>query len=73
MKVNTHPESIPTLSHGPPKDTRKRHIVERVGGPESKLFSRVALCGKKMKELLLNHSGEICQECVDEQKRRPRR
>ena len=54
------------------KDNRKRHIVKRLTPlgflpPE---YSDTALCGEKVQELLKNHNGEICQECVDEQRRR---
>ena len=69
----TKTETKPQLDTGSPTDERKRHIVERIGGPESKKFSRTALCGYKASELLLEHSGDICQKCVDIQKQRPRR
>jgi len=46
-----------------------RHIVEnnRDGTPQD-----AALCGYLWDRLNVEHNGEICQECVEEQKRRPR-
>lgn len=54
------------------KDARLRHFVERLT-PKGQMpvrFSDVALCGAKVQDFV-EHNGTICQECIDEQKRRP--
>lgn len=48
---------------------RPRHIVEnnRDGTPQDK-----ALCGWLWDRINVAHNGTICQDCVEEQKRRPK-
>ena len=68
-KTKTKPDTtVPT------KDARKRHIIERTSpiGITPPLYSRTALCGEVMREMVIEHNGEICQECVDIQKKKPR-
>lgn len=50
-------------------DNRLRHIAERKA-PDSKRFNKTALCGAKVKDIHVEHNGEICQKCVEELKRR---
>ena len=58
----------PTTTSGTKTD-RPRHYVEynRDGTPQD-----VTLCGERWDRLNVQHNGSICQECVDEQKRRPK-
>lgn len=47
-------------------DDHRRHFVERLT-PEGYLparYAKKALCGTEVKDLV-EHNGEICQECVD--------
>lgn len=55
-------------------DKQRRHIVQRLtpNGHVPPLYARFALCGKEVKEILLNHGEDICQECVDIMSKVPR-
>ena len=55
------------------KDARVRHYVERLTpkGVKPPLYSKLALCGEEVKEVVLDHSGAVCQACIDESQRRP--
>lgn len=54
------------------KDDRVRHIVERLSpkGVEPIAYSKVALCGYRIRELVETYSEEICQKCVDIQRKK---
>ena len=49
---------------------RPRHIVEL--DRETGQYQDRTLCGELWDRLHPGHNGSICQECVDEQRRRPR-
>lgn len=73
----TPPEAppVPSVDLEPPStdDPRVRHFVERIS-PKGELpprYSRFALCGKKVDELVFTHNGEICQKCVEVQQQKP--
>lgn len=66
--TQTKPETIDTTT-----DKRKRHYVERLTpkGVKPPLYSKIALCGEEVEEIVVGHSAEICQTCIDEARRRP--
>ena len=57
----------------PTKDKRIRHYVERLTpkGVEPALYSKIALCGERVEELVFDHNASICQGCIDESRKRP--
>lgn len=64
--VDTEAPPLPTVDETDGSvDKRKRHVVQRIGGPTSLAFSKVALCGEKVTELVPDHSDDVCQKCVD--------
>lgn len=72
--VSQAAEAKPELAGaGGIRDDRVRHYVERTTprGVEPPRFSRVALCGAEVRELVLERGTAICQACVDDVRRRP--
>ena len=67
--ADTETETHADLSQGS-KTLPPRHIVEF--DKETKEPQDTALCGYLWDRLGVAHNGEICQECVEEQKRRPK-
>lgn len=62
---------VTTDAAPPPTDDRLRHFTRRVS-PEGVLparYSRTALCGAEVRELLIDHGPDVCQECVDQMRR----
>lgn len=69
-ETKTLPWTKPKLHDGSGNDDeRLRHIVES-RGPNTRRFKKIALCGAKIRDVHVEHNGEICQECIDEVKRR---
>ncbi len=68
--TNTKTETLPDEATTT-KDKHVRHYVERTTplGQVPPKYSRFALCGKRMTKLHMD-APEICQECVDELRRR---
>lgn len=52
-------------------DDRVRHYVERVTPPGHvpPAYKKTALCGYKIRELVIENNGLICQKCVDASRR----
>lgn len=68
------PETKPQLSHGGGSKKPPRHYVENARGDRDPLGpfepAQTTLCGKPWDRLFVKHNGEICQDCIDELKRR---
>jgi len=69
IEIDVHPESV---VYDTCEDKRVRHYVERVTamGVVPPQYSKIAICGAEVKELVQEHSEEICQACIDKMRSR---
>lgn len=65
-KTLTKPSNTDTTT-----DDRVRHYVKRLtpNGVVPAQYSKFALCGAEIKELLTDHNGKICQKCIEESRK----